>query len=242
MVFIDAHNYIKRMYHAGVDPYEMFIDLVHKYSNTSITVVCDTATSRNYRRSIHPGYKAGRTSSDDNVYFTVYNNIINIARHFENIIVAEITEGEADDYINSKAVMGDIVISNDKDLWPLVANFVAIYTNGTTKVDNQLIEQKFIHPEPEFILAYKSLVGDPSDKIPGKRGFGAAAYAKLSKTEIKEVLNCLANDLPNDLVNDQVKMSYNLAAPWSDFKVSYLSGIQTDLQDFLDANNIMLLE
>ena len=242
MVFIDAHNYVKRMYHAGVDPYEMFIDIVHKYSNTTIVVVCDTATSRNYRRSIHPGYKAGRTSSDDNVYFTVYNNIISIARHFENIAVAEITDGEADDYISSNAVAGDIVISNDKDLWPLVAKLVNIYTNGTTKVDNQLIEQKFVHPEPEFILAYKSLVGDPSDKIPGKRGFGAAAYAKLLKPEIESILKCLAEDLPNDLINDQVRMSYKLVAPWSDFKVTYLSSIQTDLQDFLDSNHIMLLE
>ena len=76
----------------------------------------------------------------------------------------------------------------------------------------------------------------------GKRGFGAAAYAKLLKPEIESILKCLAEDLPNDLINDQVRMSYKLVAPWSDFKVTYLSSIQTDLQDFLDSNHIMLLE
>lgn len=248
MILIDANNYIKRIYHGGQDPYELFLDLVHNHGNEKIEVVCDTKSSREARREIYPNYKVGRQINEDPVFFTIYNNIILIARHFSNIKVIEVVQCEADDYIMGKAKAGDTVISNDKDLWPLVAKDVKILIAGTTKVDRQLIETKFYHPDPELIYVNKALVGDASDKIKGKVRFGKAAYAKLTKDELyyirkrlmgdktgcKDELNLLADD-------ESVKLSWILVNQLPT-KVRVLPQAEGKLQDFLDANGINLLE
>lgn len=242
-IFVDAHNYIKRMYHGGRDPYEAFNDLMVKSKANEVYLVCDTSTSRAYRKAIYADYKK-RPSSEDHVYFTVYENIITIARHYPNVKVTQVTDGEADDFIHAFAQAGDTVISNDKDLWPLLAKNVNIYINGTSKVNTELVQQHFISAEPKFIVLFKSLVGDTGDKIPGKRGFGKVAYEKLSDIDRAELLAKLEQNKldDSDLLNDQVKMSYLLAKPYEDFKFYTMETIETPLQDFLDKNSIMLLE
>ncbi len=248
MILIDANNYIKRIYHGGQDPYEMFLNLVHGYGNEVIEVVCDTKTSRQARRDIYPDYKKGRIINEDPVFFTIYNNIITIARHFGNIEVVEVTQCEADDYIMGKAKAGDTVISNDKDLWPLVASGVKVLIAGTTKVDRQLIETKFYYPDPELIYVNKALVGDSSDKIKGKVRFGKAAYAKLSVEDCFYIRNRFMGDKSgtntdlNLLADDEsAKLSWTLVNQLPPI-VKRLTKIETPLQDFLDANGINLLE
>lgn len=248
MIRIDANNYIKRIYHSGQDPYELFLNLIRSFGAESIEVVCDTSTSRAARREIYPDYKKGSNLVEDPVYFTIYSNIINIACHFSNITVVEVTQCEADDYIMGKSKPNDTVISNDKDLWPLVGNKVRVLIAGTTKVDRQLIETKFHYPEPELIYVNKALVGDSSDKIKGKKGFGKAAYAKLSredcfylrnrfmgdKSGLDECLNLLADD-------ESAKLSWTLVNQLP-YKSHVLGKIMTPLQDFLDETGIQLLE
>lgn len=242
-IFIDAHNYIKRMYHGGRDPYEMFNDLMIKNQQNEVFVVCDTPSSRAYRKAIYEGYKK-RPSSEDNVYFTVYENTITMARHYPNVRVIQVTDGEADDYIQAMAGQGDTVISNDKDLWPLLEKGVNIYINGTSKVDRQLVQQHFISAEPRFIVLFKALVGDSGDKIPGKRGFGKVAYEKLTDIDRAELLAKLNNNATDgsDLLNEQAVLSYQLAKAYQDFKFETMEPITTPLIDFLDRQSIMLLE
>lgn len=242
-LLIDAHNYIKRVYHGGRDPYEMFSDLMSKNTDSQVFMVCDTSSSRAYRKAIHPNYK-NRPSSDDNVYFTIYENIVTMARHYPNVTVIQVTDGEADDYIQDKAEAGDTVISNDKDLWPLLSKNVNIYINGTSKVDRQLVQTHFISDDPRFIVLFKALVGDTGDKIPGKRGFGKVAYEKLTDIDRAELLAKLENNKieDSDLLDAQVAMSYTLAKPYADYKFETMSSISTPLRDFLEANSIMLLE
>jgi len=247
MLLIDANNYIKRIYHSGQDPYELFLDLLHKYSSETIEVVCDTASSRLARRAIYPDYKKGRKFGDDPVFFTIYDNIIAIARHFKNVKVIEVIEAEADDYIMSVANSGDIVISNDKDLWPLVDKGVKILIAGSTMVDTQLIETKFHHPDPGLIYIYKSLVGDPSDRIKGKVRFGIAAYKKLSTDDLYYIKGRLegveaTNPELDKLADDEsVRLSWKLVNQLST-KIGILQSINTPLQDFLDEKGITLLE
>lgn len=241
--FIDAHNYIKRMYYGGQDPYEMFSDLVSKKQSNDIIMVCDTSTSRAYRKAIWPSYK-NRPSSDDNVYFTIYENIITMARHYPNVTVVQVTDGEADDYIQAKAQKDDEVISNDKDLWPLLSRGVKIYINGSSKVDTQLVEQHFISADPKYIVLFKALVGDVSDKIPGKRGFGKVAYAKLSDIDRAELLAKLESGKhqDSDILDEQAVISYTLAKPYADYDFYVMDKITTPLHEFLTANSIMILE
>ena len=218
MIFIDAHNLIKRIYHGGGNPYTLFYNLMVKYQEYTVEVVCDGPRSRDIRKAIHSGYKAGRNQGDDPVYWEVYNNCMELARYFKHTSVVKMTAGEADDYIATYAMTNDIVISNDKDLWGLVTKGVTILLNASTKVDEQLIEQKF-KGSAKHILLYKALVGDPSDKIPGKRGFGPAAWAKLNFEDRELYAHHFALYFRNgkvydpDLMTEQALMSWELAKP-----------------------------
>jgi DNA polymerase-1 len=244
MVYIDTNNYIKRIYHGGGDPYELFLALLEKHRGKKIQMVCDTASSRNFRKGIFEGYKAGRGSTDDPVYFSIYNNIVSMGRHFDSVSVIEVKGGEADDYIACQAKKGDVVVSNDKDLWHLTGYGVTVYINGNTKVDEQLIEQKFFSPNPAHILLYKTLVGDSSDNIPGKKGFGKVAYQKLSADE-RDILTKLLSDEQydeSDLFTPHAIMSHKLAMQYYGYSINELEKINTPLQDFLDANQILILQ
>jgi hypothetical protein len=229
MTFIDAHNYIKRVYHGGGNPYTLFHNLLLNNTKDRVLIVCDGPDSRKYRKDIHPGYKAGRDSGEDPIYWEVYNNCKEMALLFKNVGLIEMTAGEADDYIAFNAAKGDTVISNDRDLWPLVKNGVDILLNATTKVDIQAIDQKFNVEDPELIYLYKALVGDPSDKIPGKRGFGAKAWGKMPYEDKKLYLHYAKIerfDYDPDLFTAQAIMSWRLAKPWAGYKFAYVENTE----------------
>jgi len=217
-VLIDANNYLKRAYHGGGDPYALWFSLMNKYANNNVDVVCDTFTSRKYRKSIFPDYKKGRKQDDDPIYWELYNNCIAIAQYYSKTTVISVVEGEADDYIACTAQTGDIVISNDKDLWPLVSKGIIVLVNATTIVDRELIQIKFVHPNPEYIVVYKALVGDPSDNIKGKKGFGIKSYEKLAVDYIEGIKICLEKGYDDELIDDNVRISYKLAIPYTGFK------------------------
>lgn len=245
MIYVDAHNLIKRNYHGGGNPYSLFYNLLLKPGEK--TVVCDSPTSRDYRRAIYSGYKAGRNSGEDPVYWEVYNNCITMAMLMPDIKVVSVTTGEADDYILCNASPGDAVYSNDKDMWPLVEPIrgVDIYIGNNTKVDENLIQTKF-NAAAKHILLYKALVGDPSDKIPGKKGFGPAAWAKLDYKERSYLTHFFDHWLKNDQTDgfyftESSRMSWILAKPYCEYESKVLT---TDFNgsaiDFLTSKGIVL--
>ena len=227
MIYIDAHNLIKRIYHGGGNPYTLFYNLMIKYQDKTVAIVCDGPHSRDHRKAIHPGYKAGRNQGDDPVYWEVYNNCQDIALEFANTRLILMDDGEADDFIADRATVGSTVISNDKDLWPLIDKKVNILLNASTKVDEQLVETKF-NSTPGHIYLYKALVGDPSDKIPGKRGFGPAAWTRLNFEDRElykhhfSIGNCRYDS--DGLMTEQACMSWKLAVPYLDYKFRRMPG------------------
>lgn len=176
--YIDANNLLKRYYHGGEYPYTIWVASLRRAIAQSgaenTIVVCDTATSRQYRRAICGKYKEGRDVESDPVFFQMFDDCINIASTLKCTVV-KVHKGEADDYIHKFAESGDQVWSNDRDLWTLLARNVSIYVMANTKVTPDMLWQKFKTYLPEEVLLYKALVGDPSDNIAGKRGFGPAA-------------------------------------------------------------------
>ncbi len=245
MIFIDAHNLIKRYYHSGGHPYSLFYALLMKYQNKSVEVVCDGPNSRAYRKKIHPGYKAGRKAADDPVYWEVYNNCIEIAKRVTKNRIIVLLEGEADDYIALECKEDDVILSNDKDLWPLTyIPGATILINATTKVDSALVEVKF-NASAKHIYLYKAFVGDPSDKIPGKKGFGPAAWAKLDYEDRElynhhfKIKNCSYHP---EFMTEQACMSWELAVPFKDYKFevdSILNG-PTKLLEFTEEKGIIV--
>jgi len=242
MIFIDTHNYIKRIYHGGGSPYSLFHNLLLKYADEQIVLVCDGPKSRDYRRSIYANYKSGRNTGDDPVYFDVYNNCKTMALLFPNVTIINMTDGEADDYILARAMDGDTVISNDKDLWPLILKNVKILLNATTKVTQELIDMKF-NACAKHITLYKALVGDPSDKIPGKAGYGISAWKKMDyedRSEYSYMFMIGRCDYDPKFMTDLSCISWKLASPYLDYKYIYNIGTQGDVIKFCEEKGIIL--
>ncbi len=242
MLFIDANNYVKRIYHGGGNPYTLIHDLLMKNLDVQIQFVCDTSSSRKPRREIHPKYKFGRDMGDDPVYFEVMENCQNIARCFDNVTALNIINAEADDYIANSVSKGDTVISNDRDLWPLVKDGVEILLNASMRVDEVAMVHKFDTKNPDHIYLYKCLVGDTSDKIPGKRGFGKAAWGKLSGYERDKVWEALRTGEAHDLINEQVLMCYKLAMPLpiGSYEIEQLENLNRTSVQYCEDKGIIL--
>ena len=174
---------------------------------------------------------------------TKMNREILLTKDEINVKVIEMLSGEADDYISCRAEQYDSVLSNDKDLWPLLDKGVNILVNATTKVDAALVQVKF-NASAKHIYLYKALVGDPSDKIPGKRGFGKAAWAKLDYTD-RELYSYHFSRLGGcsydpELMTKEACMSWKLARPYCEYAFSERVTIAENPAEFCIEKGIIL--
>lgn len=227
-LFIDANNLLKRYYHGGEHPYAIWVAQLRRAltQHDSVNVVCDTATSRKYRRAICGRYKDGRDQESDPVFFTIYNDCIDMALLLGANVI-KVTNGEADDYIIANASEGDTVWSNDRDLWVLLDK-VSIYTQATTKVTPDMLMQKFNTYKPHEVKLYKALVGDPSDNIPGRRGFGPGAWDKLPKEKRDEVLKAFEEGKEHALISFEAGKSFELVSLCKDIQFEVVENTLTE--------------
>lgn len=150
--------------------------------------VWDGANAKSVRQRLLPGYKA--PSKADPVY-----EQLNLARPIVSQMLRDMGAHtvqcetcEADDVIGYLAqrlrTRRNIVVSGDGDLAVLVdenTSVLKLDNSGRGKGDQ--IDINPFGPFPhKFITVYKALVGDTSDKIPGAKGFGDAAFVKLVRT------------------------------------------------------------
>ena len=150
--------------------------------------VWDGASAKSVRQRLLPGYKA--PSKADPVY-----EQLNLARPIVSQMLRDMGAHtvqcetcEADDVIGYLAhrlrTRRNIVVSGDGDLAVLVdenTSVLKLDNSGRGKGDQ--IDINPFGPFPhKFITVYKALVGDTSDKIPGAKGFGDAAFVKLVRT------------------------------------------------------------
>ena len=158
---------------SGASILTLYSEVMANATSCKIQVfVSDGINSRKKRKEIYPEYKAKRKPADQSIYDginTFKDLLVNMP---SNVLRIEIPEWEADDVIANlceKIFKGmDLgIISTDKDLQVL-----CIHNNIET------LKGPFMNPK--WIKLYKMLVGDNSDNIPGVRGFGDAAWVKLS--------------------------------------------------------------
>jgi len=141
-------------------------------------IVWDAPNAKHTRRRTLPGYKEGRSKAPE------VAEQVNIAR--EQITkmakalgmhVAMQPKLEADDAIGYLCkVLRDernVILSSDGDLAVLVDENTDIW-NG-----KELNRNPFGPFPHKYITLYKAFVGDTSDKIPGAKGFGDAAFTTL---------------------------------------------------------------
>ena len=145
-------------------------------------VVAFDPSGGSFRREIYPEYKANRdaTPEDLSAQFPLVRELV--AAH--NIPTIEVQGFEADDVIATLVARAPedtqvSIISTDKDLMQLCSDRVELVDGIKDKrIGPDEVVEKFGVP-PEQMLDLRSLVGDPSDNIPGVKGIGVKGAAKL---------------------------------------------------------------
>lgn len=177
ILIFDMNNWIRvKMAESmgGASLFSLWQELLAS-SNQKDLIFCvfDGINSRKKRKKIYPDYKAKRKPADQSIYdgMKFFKELLKYAP--VNVRTIEVPEYEADDVIAtvtikmaSKDDKLDIV-STDRDLTQL-------------RVSPNIGTLKEPVVEPKWVKTYKMLVGDSSDNIPGVKGFGEAAWDKLS--------------------------------------------------------------
>lgn len=134
-------------------------------------VFCVEGQGAAQRRRLDPNYKADKVVPTKE-FDDARGDAVRLLRHTDAWIVRA-PEGEADDaiasFIKQRCKDADVVIiSNDRDLWQLITERVKAYAKIQQKevlVDRHLCQRELQVP-PEQLHLLKTLLGDPSDKIP----------------------------------------------------------------------------
>lgn len=149
------------------------------FTPKDMILVLDGAGGRALRTQFHSGYK-GKCDKSLAMY-TEYNNLeLQFCAEMLSLGAQVVTQKgvEADDVIGwfceNLTTEPVLVLTHDKDL--LVC---AKHPHVTVYIQEQANPDLFGGTPFEFIDVYKATVGDPSDNIPGAKGFGEKAFASM---------------------------------------------------------------
>ena len=159
----------------------MLIKVLREEQPTHLAIASDPRGG-SFRRDLFPEYKAGREAQPEDL--TAQLPLIAELCAAFGVPMIEVPNFEADDVIATlveRAPEGAEVgiVSTDKDLMQLVQPGVLLLDMMKGKrIDADAVEDRF-GVRPEMLLDVRSLVGDPSDNIPGVKGIGEKGAAKL---------------------------------------------------------------
>ena len=135
-----------------------------------------------FRHRLFKDYKAGRDAPPEDLSAQI--PLVRELIEAYGISFIEVEDFEADDVIATlvASVPDDVsvtIVSTDKDLMQLVSDRVVLADGmKDRRYGPAEVEERFGVP-PERMLDLRSLVGDPSDNIPGVKGIGQKGAAKL---------------------------------------------------------------
>lgn len=174
----DANNWFRRRLETsqgiGFSPVRQARDLL--MLDQFPVVVWDGPGAKKKRTELYPDYKAKRVQAEDATYISF--KALQEALVHAGVVQIIVPEYEADDviatlvkrnYFDGHSIF---IESNDKDFLQLG---VPTASEGTLPC------------EAKWVRLYKTLVGDPSDNIPGLKGFGPKKWEALSE-EDREVI------------------------------------------------------
>ncbi len=250
-ILIDGNNLLFRSYYAtayngnlmknskGLPTNALygFINMINKIINEEnpeyVMVAFDKG--HNFRQDMYDNYKDGRieTPNDLKIQFPIAKEICTLM----GIKYIECDNYEADDIIGTFARMADedknynaTIISSDKDLLQLISDEVNVKL--LKQKDYIMMDEKTFMDtygiKPIRMIDLKSLMGDPSDNIPGVKGIGEkTALTLLQKYEtldgvyqhIDEISGKLKEKLEND--KDNAYFSYKLATIYKTIDFEY---------------------
>ena len=195
---LDGHAQVFRAYYAPFRPLtspagepvkavhvftQLLLNIILKEKPDYLAIAFDVADATTERARDYPEYKAQREAAPEDLapqFQRVFEVIA--AMH---IPVFMVDGQEADDVIATIAerLAGESVdlriVSKDKDLHQILTPQVRLWdpSNGALLGPDELWEQKGYRPE--HAVEIQTLVGDPTDNIPGIHGVGVKTAAKL---------------------------------------------------------------
>lgn len=202
-------------------------------TNPKKILVAFDAGKKTFRHELFATYKDGRRPMDDEMrmqipYIKKYLDLIGVARY-------EMPLYEADDIIGTLAKEAESkgykvsIYSSDKDLLQLITDNVTVYKSK--KGINDLEEYSKAHFIEEYgfdpikMIDLKSLMGDPSDNLPGIKGIGEKTASKLiieygsiegiidNKDNIKGKMGDLIREHFNDAIMTKKMVTINNESP-----------------------------
>lgn len=199
LLLIDGNAILHRAYHALprlTDPKGRLVNAVYGFANVLLKALSDLKPKYIYaafdlrtptfRHKLFKDYKAKRVKGPQELYDQL-PIIKKILRAF-NVPILEKKGFEADDIIgtikakilNLKSKISILVLTGDLDTLQLVDKNTQVLTGLKDIViyDKQKIKERY-GLEPEQIVDFKALKGDPSDNIPGVPGIGEKTAVQL---------------------------------------------------------------
>jgi len=159
----------------------MLAKVLREEQPTHVAIAADPKGG-SFRKKLFPEYKAGRDKQPEDLgaQFPLVDELCDAF----GVRKIEVPDFEADDVIASLVATAPegaevCIVSTDKDLMQLVRPGVELLdTSKSRRIDAEAVEDRFGVP-PAKLLDVRSLVGDPSDNIPGVKGIGEKGAAKL---------------------------------------------------------------
>jgi len=200
LMIIDGNALIHRSFHALPDTIKtkkgVIVNAVYGFTSFLIksinelkpkyVVLTLDEKALTFRHKKFKEYKAKRIKAPDELYSQI-PLVKKIATAF-NIPIFSKSGFEADDLIGTiskktKKNIENVIVTGDMDTLQLINENTKVYTMSrgiadSIIYDNLAVKQK-IGVNPEQIIDYKALRGDPSDNIPGVPGIGEKTAVEL---------------------------------------------------------------
>lgn len=151
--------------------------------------VCFDRKEPTFRHKAFEDYKAHRKKPEVDLYMQL-PRIKEILKTFK-IPIFEKSGYEADDLIGTLASLANIeietiIVTGDLDALQLINDHTSVYTlkkgiSETMIYNAQAVKERY-DLQPEQLIDFKALRGDPSDNIPGVKGIGEKTASELIKT------------------------------------------------------------
>ena len=200
LVLIDGNSLVHRAYHALPELTTSggrSVGAVYGFAQTILKLLQDhppdfaavafDPPGKTFRHAQFPAYKANRppTPPDLAEQFALVREFTGSCR----LKAVEVPGFEADDVIGTlaaagaKAGMDVLIVSIDRDCLQLIGDKVRVLSPSRGPLDAVLFDEDEVKRKygygPSQVVDAKSLIGDPSDNIPGVPGIGKKTAASL---------------------------------------------------------------
>ena len=216
---------------------------IKTFRPTRVVLVFDGLGSTHNKKNLYPGYKANRSTTrltnwdifenKDDEGEAMVGQMTRLIQYLQQLPVTlvSIDKIEADDSIGfivdhfekDELCKEVTIMSADKDFYQLVSDKTSVYspTKRKTYKVQDIIDEFGVHPNN--FLAYKILLGDNSDNLPGVRGIGPKKAIKMfplseeQELDLEDLINISEDNLSDNPMygsvlefKHQLKINYQL--------------------------------